>query len=521
MSADYDEMTETAETLGIKKKKPSSTEKLSRYINLLINSKREEEATEELSNEIKKRHKIYTTRNDDKDEMWIYIDGVYHPNGRSYVKEFVRLVLGQKCTATRASKVITKIEYDTYISEQEFFKNNIIEEIPVQNGILNLKTRKLLPFTADKIFFSKLPVEFDPSKKCDMIDKFFTDVLASSDDKKVMYELFGYCLWKDGFLEQAMMFNGDGSNGKSKTLMLLKKFLGEESCLSLSISQLISSNFDLSEMFGKLANIAGDLSSITIKDTGTLKALTGRDPITTSRKFKSSLTFTSFAKQIFGCNDLPVVHDTTDGFWRRWVLLDFPYRFKTKEEIASATPEKKKYMKLKDVNIVQKIATDDELSGLLNAALDGLDRIRANGKFSYTKGTADVKNTWIRRSNSFEAFCMDCLKSSDDGVISKKDIRSIFAKYCKKHSVNGTNDANIKRVLESKFGTTSLTPFSPNNFTREYAWSGIAWKDSDSKLIKLAKSKETSKKDKLIQSKKLAFGEEKDINLIDGSEDEE
>jgi hypothetical protein len=43
--------------------------------------------------------------------------------------------------------------------------------------------------------------------------------------------------------------------------------------------------------------------------------------------------------------------------------------------------------------------------------------------FSSTKGSEDVKELWIRKSNSFMAFCLDCLEEDYDSYITKKELR--------------------------------------------------------------------------------------------------
>ena len=54
-----------------------------------------------------------------------------------------------------ANQVLAKIKTDTGISTEQFFEETNLFELPVLNGILNLKTKKLMPFDPKKIFFSK------------------------------------------------------------------------------------------------------------------------------------------------------------------------------------------------------------------------------------------------------------------------------------------------------------------------------------------------------------------------------
>jgi len=171
------------------------------------------------------------------------------------------------------------------------------------------------------------------------------------------------------------MFVGFGRNGKSKTIELMKRFIGAENSSSLPLRALHEESFSLSELFGKMANLSADLSRTDLKETGIIKSLIGRDTIQAKRKYLRDLNFVNYAKMVFGANELPKIYDTTDGFWTKWILIEFPYKFISKEIYNSLKGEDKKTHKIMDIDIIKKITTKEELSGLLNYALDGLDRI--------------------------------------------------------------------------------------------------------------------------------------------------
>jgi hypothetical protein len=130
--------------------------------------------------------------------------------------------------------------------------------------------------------------------------------------------------------------NGNGRNGKSKTIELMKNFLGHKNCTGIPIQKLEKDKFSIIGLFGKMANLAGDISKEALGNTGVFKNLTGRDPIDASRKFQNSITFVNYAKMIFACNELPETNDMTDGFWERWVYLDFPYKFVSQKDYDKA-----------------------------------------------------------------------------------------------------------------------------------------------------------------------------------------
>jgi len=434
------------------------------------------EATELLVERIENIYHIYTTRNDNKTEMWIYNNGVYVPHGKSFIKEYCRRILGQAFNTHICNDVINKIEADTYIDSDEFFKIDYKNEIPVENGILNILTRELMPFNSKKIFFNKLPLKYNPDADCPNIDKHLKDVLKSEDDVKVIYEIIGFGLYKDYFLEKMFMFSGDGRNGKGKTIDLIRRFFGIDNCASVPLSSLNENNFCVSELFGKMVNLAGDLSNTSLKQTGMLKQTTGRDLIGAKRKFLTDLKFINHAKHIFACNQLPKVYDMSDGFWDRWVLFEFPFKFIPQSEYDKLEESERINKKILDPQHIDRISTQQELDGLLNRALDGLNRILINKEFSYSKGSSDVKKFWIRKSDSFIAFCIDNLEESYNSSISKAELRKSFYNYCNNHKVKGCSDKAISISLQEIFGVIEIRKYFEGLTT--ILWEGIKFKDS-------------------------------------------
>ena len=452
--------------------KLNELEKVKLDVRTMLLTRNKDNATEEMVKYILKNNKLYTTRDDIKSEVWIYKEGVYKPNGKTYIKEVCRDILGEAFTISLLNDVISKIEPDTYIEQDIFFNCESKEEIAMENGILNIFTRELKPFDPTRVFFNKLPVIYVPEAKCPSIEKFFKDILRNEEDSKVMFELIGYSLLKDYFIEKAFMWVGNGRNGKGKSQLLIKKFLGIENCAAVPLSQINASSTSVCELHGKLVNMAGDISNTDLKETGMFKQLCARDLICAKRKYLRDLFFTNYAKLMFACNELPKVYDSSVGFWSRWILLEFPFEFTDEANYNSKNETEKCMFKIRDEQIIDKISTTEEMSGLLNMALDGLDRILKQKDFSYTRGTQEVKEFWVRKSDSFTAFCMDNLVEDEEGLIPKKDIRKHFMRYCKKYKLKGASDKAIKVILEDMFGVTETRGDSSG----DWAWGGIKWK---------------------------------------------
>ena len=460
----------------IKEKQEIQTNKdysdLQKEVLLDLLAKQKEKATEKIVEQIEKHYYIYTTKDDIKSEMWLYDGGVYIPQGKSFVKEFARKILGEAFTTQLCNQIIAKIEADTFIEHDKFFETNYPTEIPIKNGVLDIINLKLSPHTPEKIFFNKIPIEYDPAAECPHIVKHFETILRDKEDIPVLLELFGYLLLKEYKIEKAFMFIGYGRNGKSKTIELMKRFIGPENCSSLPLKALHEESFSLSELFGKMANLSSDLSKTDLKETGMIKSLIGRDLVQAKRKFLRDLNFVNYAKMVFAANELPKIYDTTDGFWTKWILLEFPYKFVSKKEYDKLTDAQKELHRVMDPDIIEKITTNEELSGLLNLALEGLGRLLANKDFSYSKNVSEVKDLWIRKSDSFTAFCYDCLKEDLDNEINKKELKRRYFNYRKKHKVPGCSEKAMRITLDNMFGVSDRQDWQ----TKDRFWEGISFK---------------------------------------------
>ena len=471
-------------------------------LQLMLNKKRDE-ASELLVGELKRRNKFYAVRDDDRKELWIYSKGIYVPNGATYVQEFCRDILEETYTTHFSNLIIDKIRADSFIDPDEFFKHNNKEEIAVENGIVNIYTKELKDFNPDKIFFQKIPVIFDESKDCPAIKGFVKGITEDEKDALVVQELFGDLLHKEYKFERCFMWLGDGRNGKSKLAELMKRFVGVKSCCSIHPSALEDpESFSISNFFGKLANISLDINSTALRNISMIKSLSGRDLISAPRKFKTPIEFENYAKMIFGANQLPMTFDTKDSFWERWILLQFPYTFISEDRMEKVPENLRHKFKIRDNDIIEKITTDDEMSGLLNYALQGFERLNKNGKFSYKYTPEEVKTLWIMKSDSFSAFFLTYLEHDYDGKIRKTDIRKYYADFCRKNKLRTMSDKMIKRKMqdegiiddELRHGTTS-----------ESFWYGVKIKDKYGEVdeFNYSKMKEFESQVKLSFTKKI------------------
>ena len=387
-------------------------EKLKEEVIYYMLAKDTNKSTELMVESVKAKHKIYTTSNDERSEIWYYLDGVYVPNGRSMIKAFCRSIVGDIYTSQMVNRVIEKIIADTQIKEDDFFRNVLIDEIIVQNGILNIHTQEITPITPNKIFFNKMNMVYNPKADCPAFKKHLKTVLKHESDSKVVQEIFGWSLYKKYNIEKAIMLIGTGRNGKGKTLTVLERFAGYDNCSHLSLQKLDEDPYSVGELHQKSINIGGDIERTALKKTAIFKGLTGGDRQSAQRKFLSNLNFINYAKMLFATNELPITYDTSIAFFSRWILIEFPNTFVSEKDYEELSEKEKKNIKVADIDLISKLTTEKEMEGILIWALDGLKRLLKNKSFSNSKNTEEIKKLWIRKSDSFAGFCEDYLEVS-------------------------------------------------------------------------------------------------------------
>jgi len=325
------------------------------------------------------------------------------------------------------SEITGFIQRETYKDRSEFDENR--ELIACENGVLNVITGELTPFSGDELMMVKLPVKYVPGADCPKFKKFLSEVI-DAENVQLVEEMIGYCLYRDYNYHKAFMLWGEGRNGKSTLIKVIKALLGQKHIISISLQEIEESHFIKGNLYGKLANLYADLDQKALKSTGKFKMLVGGDNITADRKFRDIFSFKNYAKMIFSANTFPIAPDDTEAFFRRWVILPFPRKFEGKED---------------NKNLEAELCTQEELSGILNLALTGLKRLLTNGDFSTEQTTQEARTLWIRNSDSVQAFYMDMLETSFTERIPKSTLLTAYYDYCKAQKLMPVSENSFYR----------------------------------------------------------------------------
>jgi len=395
----------------------------------------------------------------DSQEIYVYSDGIFERRGEQVIEKETQKRLASKAKNTKVREVKGVIKRETYRDPEEF--GGPKNEIPCKNGVLNIDTLELKEHTEDRIFLSKIPVEYDPEADCPKIKSFLKDILKPS-DIPLIQEFIGYCLLKDYPLAKAFILLGEGANGKSTLIKLIEIFLGDDNTVGPSLQDLLDDKFSSVRLHGALLCSHADIPETEIVGAGEFKMLTGGDKMEAQFKYGDRFNFHNYAKMIFSANRLPPTQDRSKAFYRRWIILDFPNEFPEDD------PDT-------DPNIIDKLTTVEELSGLLNWALEGYQRLMEQGHFSHTKGRREIAERWIRETDSLRAFCDFALKKKEGQAIPKNDLwEGPYKDFCERHDIYVVKKGQVTKRLPSILNFTRKRRLTVDG-GREFCWDDLGF----------------------------------------------
>jgi len=367
-----------------------------------------------LADEIAGMHKFRSLSSPNRNDIIFYYNGgVYHQKGEEVIAASVRDILGERCRMHFVNEVQAHIAQTSYLKQEEL--NPDPNKLNLKNGYWLLKESEFVEGHDPNLFtLTQIPVVYNPGADCPKIKAFLKQILEKENIPKVQ-EMTGYCLYPGHEIQVMFMFIGPENAGKSTVISAIKSFLGVDNVVSKSLFDLTHNRFSLEKLYGKLANLHADLTDKAIRETGILKMLRGGDLISAEQKFRGDLNFVNHTKQIFSCNKLPETEDTSGAYYKSWEFLVFPNQFNGKAQ---------------NKGLLAELTTEEELSGLFNWAIKGLQRLLKNGEFSNTMTTEQKAEFYQRMSSSIAGFLLDCTEQGIDET-PKAWIYAAYCVYCK------------------------------------------------------------------------------------------
>lgn len=229
------------------------------------------------------------------------------------------------------------------------------------------------------------PVLYDGTAACQCWMKYLRETLGDEPKKvDLLQEWMGYCLTADNSLEKMLWMKGEPGSGKGTAEHVMEEIFGDSYAATRMAA--IASRFGMEPLLGKLVASIPDAKlphGVSAADAlERILAITGGDAIEVDRKNKTGITLRhATLRLMIVSNDLLSLPDTAHALVRRIIFLPFDQDF-------TGNP---------DISLRAKLSA--ERPGIVNWAVEGLARLRRNGKFTVPDGHAALMEAHKEATN--------------------------------------------------------------------------------------------------------------------------
>lgn len=306
--------------------------------------------------------------------------------------------------------------------------------IQFKNQIIDIDKDDIFDASPEYFFTTSIPWEIGDTEETSKITSYIKEWVVKDtvqDDSyvKTMEEVLAYCCLNNQFLQTIFALTGSGSNGKGTFRDILRKFIGKENYCSSEMKLLTGNRFETSSIYRKSVCVVPEVDSYDMQNTSRLKQLTGEDPLRFEFKGKTSFTEESSTKIVVLTNSLPITNDKSTGFYRRWMVIDFPHIFPVGKDILADIP-------------------DIEFNNLAKKSIRLLRELKERKEFTNGGNFEERKSRYEERSNPVEKFITECCDLEDPLVpIPTKEFYKEVNTYLIKKGLREQKNKHIKKAL--------------------------------------------------------------------------
>lgn len=315
------------------------------------------------------------------------------------------------------------------------------------NGLLHLQSRKLLEPTERFFSINGSPVAFDKNAAVPgRWLRFLNDLFPEQPDCiATLQEVTGYFLTQDTSLQKIVQLVGPPRAGKGIYTRVLQSLVGQGNHTTPSTKRL-SGEFGMQPLIGKQLAVISDMRIDGYGSnsglTETLLTVSGEDSVSIPRKYKENWEGKLNTRFLLVSNEALQLRDTSNALGARIILIVMRKSFLGKEDEALFTKLEK------------------ELPGILNWALDGLDRLMARGHLVQPKSCRPDLEQMSKLMSPVKGFIDDALVTGHGRSIEKELIWRAYCYWC---DVEGINYSGSKAhfIKDLRSAGVQFTPSRP------------------------------------------------------------
>lgn len=371
-------------------------------------------------------------------QIHIYNNGIY-----DYAQKIIEQKMIEKIPSLKSQTRNEILKYIYLIAEEK--KQSEANYIAFKNGIYDLSTDEIIPYTPEIILTNRIEHNYNKNAYNDLTDKTLNKL--SVNDKQIrslLEECIGYTFLRRNELGKAFILTGDKSNGKSTFLDLIAHILGDKNISALDLREL-GDRFSTSMLFGKLANIGDDIGDEFMQGSAVsiFKKIVTGNRIKAEQKGKDPFEFNPYIKLLFSANDMPRMRDKTGAVLRRLVMIPFNATFSKNDEDY-------------DPFIKYKLIKEDSIEYLIKLGVDGLKRVLENNEFTRSDKVIDTLKEYEEENNPILGFISEETESN----IVNQSVQDVYLRYslfCSQNQLQALSKIAFSKQICNRLSLKSVT----------------------------------------------------------------
>lgn len=319
------------------------------------------------------------------------------------------------------------VNYDT-------LNNAVTGKVNFNNGVFFSDNGAFVNHSPEFYFTTVLNSNYTKEATAPQFMKFMDEMLMGDRQiQDVLIEFFGMTLANAPSKKvcKALFLVAEANSGKSTFLDIMTAVLGKKNTSAVNVGSFNNDNH-IANMIGKSANIVYEMGVNELRSSEkNFKAIVAGDSVFTRQLYQNGSDVQFNTKVIVACNQLPPVDDSSNGVFRRMLVVPLNNEFSdAKGNI--------------DRDMGERIISN-EIPGIINELLKGWIRFKNNRyKFSESKSMTKELNI-VKGMNPIVNFCQDYLemdKNNQSGVKAKL-LYEHYTMYCRETGRSPKNKAQF------------------------------------------------------------------------------
>ena len=354
----------------------------------------------------------------------------------------LRCLDGESAMLDKLLKNLTRTR-ELYVDENDM--DAMEEFIAVENGLVNLKTRDLVPNAPDALMVKYCNVRYDPSADCPTWRKCVSTWFGSEEVAWYMQKVLGKMLAGRPDEEAFYLLIGDGANGKSSFLETISEVMGgyskalsDETVIGRKGTPASGHRADIVRLQGARFVYCSETGSGESFRAADLKRISGGDKISARGAYAAEVKeFPARFTLFIATNFAPNMQGADNAMRRRIRLIDFPHDFEN--------DPKYRAMRIKGLSQVLKA----ERSGIFNWLLEGRDGELKEG-LVVPKSVLDASNAYVDSHDLVTQWFDERCEIGRPEKETDPSTKDLFESYCQwLESMNeSTFDARRRMLTE-------------------------------------------------------------------------